>query len=104
MRLKDAVTLWLACAGACSWQDLWTHRERSPHWSRFAGRACDLTGDPHWRSLLLKNCTPWKGPTLEQLKNCSPWEGVMLEKSVVDCLPWEGPHTGAVEECEESSP
>ena len=56
-------------------------------------------------SLFLKDCTPWKGPTLEQfVKNCSPWEGLMLEKFVEDCLPWEGPHAGAGEECEESSP
>ena len=62
-------------------------------------------GDPRWSSLLLKVCTPWEGPTLEQLvKNCSPWEGLTLEKLVEDCLPWEGPHAGAGAECEESSP
>ena len=55
--------------------------------------------------LFLKDCTPWKGPTLEQFaKNCSLWEGLTLEKFVKDCLPWEGPHAGAGEECEESSP
>ena len=54
---------------------------------------------------LLKDCTLWKGPTLEQfVKNCSPWEGLMLEKFVKDCLPWEGPHAGAGEGCEESAP
>ena len=80
-------------------------RERSPRWSRFAGRTCDSVGDPRWSSLFLKDCTPWKGPMLEQfMKNCSPWEGLTLEKFVEDCLPWEGPHTGAGEECEESSP
>ena len=57
-------------------------------------------GDPRCSSLLLKECTLWKGPTLEQfMKDCS-----LLEKFVEDCLPWEGPHTGAGEECEESSP
>ena len=62
-------------------------------------------GDPRWSSLFLKDCTPWKGPMLEQfVKNCSPWEGLTLEKFVKDCLPWEGPHAGAGEECEESSP
>ena len=62
-------------------------------------------GDPHWRSLFLKVCTLWEGPTLEQLvKNCSPWEGLMLEKLVEDCLPWEGPQAGAGAEYEESSP
>ena len=25
---------------------------------------------------LLKNCSPWEGPTLEQfVKDCTPWEG-----------------------------
>jgi len=48
---KEVVTLWGARAGAGSWQDLWTHGERSPHWSWFAGRACDPVGDPPWSSL-----------------------------------------------------
>ena len=44
-------------------------------------------GDPHWSSLCLKDCTPWKGPTLEQfVKNCALWEGPTLEKFVEDCL------------------
>ncbi|KAK4811365.1 hypothetical protein QYF61_027594 [Mycteria americana] len=70
---------------AVSWQDLCTYGERSPHWSRFAGRTCEPVGDPHWSSLFLKNCSPWEGPT--------------LEKFVEDCLLWEGPHAGAGEEC-----
>jgi len=65
-------------------------RERSPCWSRFAGRTCDPVGDPHGSSLFLKDCTPWKGPTLEQFME--------------DCLSWVGPHAGAAAECEESSP
>ena len=44
-------------------------------------------GDPRWSSLFLKDCTPWEGPTLEQL--------------VEDCLPWEGPHAGAGQERQE---
>ena len=80
-------------------------RERSPRWSRFAGRTCDPAGDPRWSRLFLKDCTSWKGPTLEQfVKNCSLWEGLTVEKFMDDCLPWEGPHAGAGEECEESSP
>ena len=99
------MTPWEARAGAGSWQDLWPHGERSPRWSRFAGRTCDPMGDPRWSSLFLKDCTPWKGPTMEQfLKNCSLWEGLTLEKFMEDCLSWEGPHTGAGEECEEPSP
>ncbi|GAB0210172.1 hypothetical protein GRJ2_003483000 [Grus japonensis] len=42
----------------------------SLHWSRFAGRTCDPVGNPCWSSLVLKDCTLWKGPTLEQfMKN-----------------------------------
>jgi len=68
---KEAVTPWGAHAGPSSCQDRWTHGERSPRWSRLAGRACDPMGDPCWSSLLLKDCTPWEGPTLEQfVENC----------------------------------
>ena len=80
-------------------------REKSPRWSRFAGRTCDPVGDPRWSSLFLKDCTLWKGPTLEQfVKNCSPWEGLTSEKFVKDCLPSEGPHAGAGEACESFFP
>ncbi|GAB0179797.1 mitochondrial enolase superfamily member 1 [Grus japonensis] len=65
--LKEAVTLWEAHAGGSSWQDLWTHGERSPHWSRFADRTCDPVGDPRWSSLLLKVCTTWKRPRWRSL-------------------------------------
>ena len=86
------MTLWEAHAGAGSWQDLQIYGERSPR-SRFSGRTCDPAGDPRWSSVLLKDCTPWKGPMLEQfVKNCSPWEGPTLEKFVEDCLPWVEPH------------
>ena len=104
MHLREAVTPWEAHTAAGSWQDLWTRGETSPRWSRFAGRTCDPVGDPRWSSLFLKDCTPWKGPMLEQfMKKCSLWEGLTLEKFMEDCLPWEGPHAGAGEECEESS-
>jgi len=73
------VTPWGAHAGAGSCQDLWTLGERSPRRTRFAGRACDPVGDPHWSSLFLKDCTSW--------------EALTLEKFVEDCLPWEEPHT-----------
>ena len=37
-----------------------------------------------WSSLCLKDCSPWKGPMLEQfMKNCSLREGPMLEMLVV---------------------
>jgi len=64
---KEAVTPWEPHAGAGSWQELWPCGEKSPYWSRFAGRTCDPMGDPHWSSLLLKDGTPWKGLTLEQI-------------------------------------
>ena len=103
--LKEAVTLWEAHTGAGSWQDLWPSGERSPLWSRFGGRTCDPVGDPCWSSLFLKGCTPWEGPMLEQfVKSCSLQKGLVLEKFMEDCLLWEGPHTGAGEECKESSP
>ncbi|GAB0210393.1 zinc finger and BTB domain-containing protein 5 [Grus japonensis] len=96
---------WEAHAGASSWQDLWPRGERNPRQSRFAGRTCDPMGDPRWSSLFLKVCTPWEGPTLEQLvKNRSLRERLTVEKLVEDCLPWEGPQAGAGAECEESSP
>jgi len=60
------------CAGAGSCQDLQTGGERSTHRIRFADRACDPVGHPRWRSLFLKDCTLWEGPTLGQLvKACS---------------------------------
>jgi len=92
------------CAGAGSWWDLWPHGERTSCRSRFVGRTCDLTGDPLWKSLFLKDCTLWKGPILGWfVKNGSLWKGLILEKFVENCLLWEGPHAGAGEECEESS-
>jgi len=99
------VTPWRAHAGAGSWQDLWSHGERSPYWSRFAGRTCDPTGDLHWSSLFLKDCIPWKRPTLEQFEeNYSLWEGLTLEKFMENCLSREGLQAGAGKESEESFP
>jgi len=82
---KEAVTPREACTGAGSQQD--------------------AVGDSHWSILLLKDCTPWKGPMLQQfMKNCSPWEGFTLEKLMQDCVLWETPDAGAGEDCEGSSP
>ncbi|GAB0204664.1 zinc finger and BTB domain-containing protein 5 [Grus japonensis] len=83
MAPNEAVTPWEAHAGAGSWQNLWPRGERSPHQSRFAGRTRDPMGDSCWSSLFLKDCTPWKGPTLEQ----SGPEGLHS---------MEGTHAGAV--------
>jgi len=58
--LKEAVTPRGTRAGAGFCQNLRTHGERSPTWSRFAGRACDPMGDPQWSSLFLKDCTLWE--------------------------------------------
>jgi len=60
---------------------------------------------PRCSSLFLKDCTPWKGPTLEQfMKNYSLREGLTLDQFMEDCPLWEGLHAGAGAECEESSP
>ena len=65
---------WEAHAGASSRLDQWTREEGSPRQGRFAGRTCDPVGDPRWSTLLLKVCTPWERPTLEQFVDCNPWE------------------------------
>ena len=66
------------------WQELWP------------------VGDPHWSSLFLMDCTPWRGPMLEQfLKNYSPSEGSNPEPFMKDYILWEGPHPGAREQLEE---
>jgi len=45
---------------------------------------------PHRSSLFLKDCTPWKGPTLGHImKSCSPSEGPMQGQFVKSCNPWE---------------
>jgi len=44
---EEGCDLWRACAGADSWQDLWTCGEKSPRWSRFAGSTCDPVGRTH---------------------------------------------------------
>jgi len=66
---QEAVNPWRAHAGAGFCQDLWTRGERSPSWSRFAGRVCDPVRDPRWSSLFLKDCSPWEGPILGQGKS-----------------------------------
>ncbi|RMB96657.1 hypothetical protein DUI87_26722 [Hirundo rustica rustica] len=72
-----------AHAGAGSWQDLWIHGERSPHWSMVLagfvdtwreeptlehgpGRICDPTQETRWSSLLWRTAAHGKGSTLEQ--------------------------------------
>jgi len=98
--LKEAVTPWGARARAGSCQDLWTHRERSPRWNRFAGRACDPVGDPRWSSLFLKDCTPWKGTTLGQfVKSCSPWKGSCWRSLWRTLSHGRNLHPGARAEC-----
>lgn len=42
-------------------RDLQTYGERSSGWSRVGGGTCDPVGDPCRNSLLLKDCTLWKG-------------------------------------------
>jgi len=64
----------------------------SLHWSRFlAGPVDPWREKPTLEQVcwqFLKDCNPWKGPTLGQfMKSCSPWEGLTLEKFVENCLP-----------------
>lgn len=69
---KEAVE---AHTGGGSWQDLWTHGQKSLGWSKFAGRTCDPVGNPHCSSLFLKDYS------LEQfVKKGSLWEGLTLER------------------------
>lgn len=57
---KEAVTQWGAHIVAGSWQDLWTRGERSPRWSRIAGRAGDAAGNPCWTRVNPPHqLTPW---------------------------------------------
>lgn len=56
--------------------------------------------DPRQSSLLLKDSTSWKGPTLEQLMGyCSLWEGFMLEEFMEDGLLQKLLHDAAGQEC-----
>lgn len=72
-----------AHAEADSWQDLWPMR------------------DPCWNSLFLKDCTVWKGPTLQSLTALCGKDSCKSSCRNY-CLLWDGPHTRAGEECEGS--
>lgn len=94
---REGVILWRAHSGVRSCQKL-QPMGRSSCWSRFSGRTCDPAGVPHWISPFLKDCTPQKGPTMEQfMKNCSPWEEQHWT-SVWSSLLWAGSYTGPGEE------
>ena len=81
MHPKEALAVWRPCAGAGSWQDLWLHGERSPGWSRFTGRTCDLVGYPRSKSLFLKESSLWEGPLWRSLsKTVSCRRDPMLEQ------------------------
>ena len=82
--LKEAVTPWGGHVGAGFCQDLQTCGERSPCWS----------------SLFLKDCTPWKGPTLGQfVKSCSPWKGSCWRSLWRTLSHGRNLHPGARAEC-----
>lgn len=66
MDAERRLTPWEAHTGAVSQQ--WLCGERTLPWSRFSARICDPARDLHWSSLLLKNCSLQKGPTLHQGK------------------------------------
>lgn len=51
------------------------------------GRTHDPAGKACWNSLVLKDCTLWKGSMLEQFtKNCNLWEGLAVTRFVENCL------------------
>lgn len=52
---KETVTPGEVNTGAGFYQDLWSHGERSPCWSRFAVRTHDPVGDPQCSCLFLKD-------------------------------------------------
>ncbi|GAB0205320.1 hypothetical protein GRJ2_002997600 [Grus japonensis] len=84
---KGGCGLWEAHVGASSWQDRRTCGERSPRQSRFAGRTCDLVGDPTLEQSAPEGLHPVGETMLEQfMKDCSPWERLMLEQFVKNCL------------------
>lgn len=67
---KGSCSLWRTYAGAGSWQEL-QPVERSSCRTKFYGRTCKPLGDLHCSSPFLKDCTLWKGPTLEHfVKDC----------------------------------
>lgn len=60
--LKESVTLWEAHPGPGYWQYLWTHGERSSHWSRLVDKTCEAPADSCWSSLLLKEALCGRNP------------------------------------------
>lgn len=48
---KGSCSPWRACTGQGLWQEL------------------RPMGDPHWSRFILKDCSPWRGHTLEQEKH-----------------------------------
>lgn len=100
----EAVMLWETFLGF--WQNLWPTGKRSPHWSKFAGRTCDLIGNL-WSSVFLKDCTPWRVPCWSRTVSCEgpscsgeicevflscPAEAAVTELCVVMCCE---PHSPA---------
>lgn len=81
-----------ARAGAHAIKDAATHKEpqkkkllagtaacgQEPPKEQVFWQELQPVGDSSWSSLLLKNCTPWKGPMLTQfLKELQPTEGTV---------------------------
>lgn len=63
---EEAVNLWESCTGTDCMKDLWNCVERSPQQTTLASRTSNSVESPPWSSLLLKDCTLWKGLMLEQ--------------------------------------
>ncbi|GAB0183450.1 AN1-type zinc finger protein 5-like [Grus japonensis] len=96
---------WEACAGASSWQDLWTHGERSPHQGRFAGRTCDPVGDPTLEQFAPEGLHPMEGTHAGAVcEELQPMGRTHIGEVHGGLSPMGGTHAGAGAECEESSP
>lgn len=64
-------------------------RTEEPTQEQVFGQGLQSMADPQWSSPFLKDCTPWKGPTLKPfLKNCRLWEGPLLEPFMKDYMLW----------------
>lgn len=56
------------------WQDLWTHEEKSPHWSSLMAGFATL-----WETHAVKNCSSWKGLMLEMFRTVSHGRDLIVE-------------------------
>ncbi|RMC15457.1 hypothetical protein DUI87_07649 [Hirundo rustica rustica] len=95
---EEMVSPWETHAGAGSWQDLWTHGEKSPGWCRISERT--LAGsmrDPPMEQSVPEMLCPVKGMHTGAVNEGLQWEGLTLWKFTKNCAPWEELQAGAEE-------